>query len=250
MRRSAFTYWEDQLPSRIDLGKEKYGGPYTNEQVEDVKTVLRLIGLLAVLTVSAVGFMPNLSVTGSFIAHLGGSVGNGTESEMERELDSVKNMFAVSAWPYGTVTVVFVPVLELVVVPLFRRCWTPKMLPTIGFGLVLSLSSTVCYFVMETVAHGQTPYPVSCMLSTPTDDLSGHRLELSPYYALITIVLTYLGLVIVEMTTLEFVLAQTPYSMKGVLIGMVFSFLWGLPYSIWLLMKLPFVHFYKTEAFR
>ena len=37
-RRSALTYWEDDYPSRIDLGKDKYGGPFTIEEVEDVKT--------------------------------------------------------------------------------------------------------------------------------------------------------------------------------------------------------------------
>ena len=31
--RSAFTYWEDKPYSRIDLGKNKYGGPFTIEQV-------------------------------------------------------------------------------------------------------------------------------------------------------------------------------------------------------------------------
>ena len=41
--RSAFTYWEDDYPSRLDLGKEKYGGPFTEEEVENVKTVLRMI---------------------------------------------------------------------------------------------------------------------------------------------------------------------------------------------------------------
>ena len=30
-RRSAFTYLEDDIPSRIDLGVEKYGGPFTYE---------------------------------------------------------------------------------------------------------------------------------------------------------------------------------------------------------------------------
>ena len=45
-RRSAFTYWENQIPSRINLGKEKYGGPFTNEQVEDVKCTLRLLLLI------------------------------------------------------------------------------------------------------------------------------------------------------------------------------------------------------------
>ena len=42
-RRSALTYWEDDIPSRIDLGKSKYGGPFTTEQVEDVKTFFRLL---------------------------------------------------------------------------------------------------------------------------------------------------------------------------------------------------------------
>ena len=44
--RSAFTYCEDKLPSRIDFAKSKYGGPFTTEQVEDVKTFFRLLLLL------------------------------------------------------------------------------------------------------------------------------------------------------------------------------------------------------------
>ena len=43
LNRSALTYWEEDIPSRIDLGKSKYGGPFTTEQVEDVKTILRLL---------------------------------------------------------------------------------------------------------------------------------------------------------------------------------------------------------------
>ena len=42
-QRSAFTYCEDELPSRIDFGKSKYGGPFTTEQVEDVKTFFRFL---------------------------------------------------------------------------------------------------------------------------------------------------------------------------------------------------------------
>ena len=49
IRRSAFTYCEDELPSRMDLGKDKYGGPFTTEQVEDVKAFLGIITLLLIL---------------------------------------------------------------------------------------------------------------------------------------------------------------------------------------------------------
>uniref|UniRef100_A0A1X7UPK3 Major facilitator superfamily (MFS) profile domain-containing protein n=1 Tax=Amphimedon queenslandica TaxID=400682 RepID=A0A1X7UPK3_AMPQE len=43
--RSALTYWEEEVPSRLDLGKDKYGGPFTEEEVEDVKTVFRMLPL-------------------------------------------------------------------------------------------------------------------------------------------------------------------------------------------------------------
>ena len=49
LHRSAFTYCDNYIPSRLDFAKERFGGPFTTEQVEDVKTFLRiLLVLLAV----------------------------------------------------------------------------------------------------------------------------------------------------------------------------------------------------------
>uniref|UniRef100_A0A1X7U0R5 Uncharacterized protein n=1 Tax=Amphimedon queenslandica TaxID=400682 RepID=A0A1X7U0R5_AMPQE len=42
---SALTYWEEEAPSRLDLGKDKYGEPFTEEEVEDVKTVFHMLPL-------------------------------------------------------------------------------------------------------------------------------------------------------------------------------------------------------------
>ena len=44
IRRGAFPYCDDFMPSRIDFAKERYGGPFTMSQVEDVKTFLCVIG--------------------------------------------------------------------------------------------------------------------------------------------------------------------------------------------------------------
>ena len=52
--RSALIYWEEDYPSRLDLGKDKYGGPFSEEEVEDVKTVLRLLPLLVCMPASGV----------------------------------------------------------------------------------------------------------------------------------------------------------------------------------------------------
>ena len=37
VNRIAFTYCEDEVPMGLDLEKEKYGRPFTTEQMEDVK---------------------------------------------------------------------------------------------------------------------------------------------------------------------------------------------------------------------
>ena len=49
MRCSALSYYQNTYPSRIDFGKIQYGGTFTNEEIEDTKTVLRLLVLLASL---------------------------------------------------------------------------------------------------------------------------------------------------------------------------------------------------------
>lgn len=54
--RSAFTFWEADIPSRIDLGKQKYGGPFTNEEVEDIKTFIRTTVVLASVSVFMLGY--------------------------------------------------------------------------------------------------------------------------------------------------------------------------------------------------
>ena len=46
LQRSAFTYCDDERSSRLDFAKERFGGPFSTEQVEDVKTLLRIIAVL------------------------------------------------------------------------------------------------------------------------------------------------------------------------------------------------------------
>ena len=53
LNRSALTYWEKDVPSRLDLGKSRYGGPFTTEQVEDVKTFFRLLLVLLPMWIAA-----------------------------------------------------------------------------------------------------------------------------------------------------------------------------------------------------
>ena len=58
----AFTYCEDELPSRLDLGKEKYSEPFKTEEVEDVKAFL---GILSVLLATGPAFLVDIAFNGA-----------------------------------------------------------------------------------------------------------------------------------------------------------------------------------------
>ena len=45
---SAFTYIDEEQPSHLDLGKNKFGGPFTEKEVEDVKTIFCILPKLLV----------------------------------------------------------------------------------------------------------------------------------------------------------------------------------------------------------
>ena len=53
IHRSAFSYDGRPIPSRIDLAKETHFGKFRDEQVEDVKTFLRIL----IMLISLVGFL-------------------------------------------------------------------------------------------------------------------------------------------------------------------------------------------------
>ena len=59
---SAFTYADDVIPSRLDFAKERFGGPFTTEQVENVKTFFRIL-----LVLFSMGLVFMLEVPGSYL---------------------------------------------------------------------------------------------------------------------------------------------------------------------------------------
>ena len=135
-RLSAFTYWEEDIPSCIDLGKDKYGGLFTTEEVEDVKTFLRLLLLL----------------TSMFGIHV------------DRDCFSVARHMEVYSCPSQTILLLLVlnPLhlssVVVVGIPLFCKYWpcrvqctiSVNMLRRIGVGMVILLAQEVFYTILTT----------------------------------------------------------------------------------------------------
>ena len=231
-RRSAFTYWENYIPSRIDLGKEKYGGPFTYEQVEDVKTMLRLL----LLMVSLFGF----HITGD-----GYSLTNYIMNTMG--CPSLVPFIAIIMNPQH------IPLLIVTFgIPLyqfFRNCfyrYIPSSLNLMKIGLILALlnESFVCLyssFIPERehfecdVNLWHPNVLLKCLLShvtLRTDNNtcvnlcdSSHAQDSIINFVLVPVILKGLSYLLIFVKMLEFICAQSPNAMKGILIGVWYSML-------------------------
>ena len=61
LRRSAFTFCENYVPTRLDFAKERYGGPFDTKQVESVKSLARILIILF-----SIGPLFNMEVPASY----------------------------------------------------------------------------------------------------------------------------------------------------------------------------------------
>ena len=138
LNRSALTYWEEDIPSRMDLGKSRYGGPFTTEQVEDVKTILRLIPLCLILWLLG-------SVLTVFLTSSNEFVGSITVMCETRLLQ----LFTYSSWWCGTVwTIVY----EFVIHPLIKNK-QPSILKRIGIISILITIASIATLIMQIIFY-------------------------------------------------------------------------------------------------
>ena len=208
IRRSAFTYCEDELPSRLDLGKEKYGGPFTTEQVENVKAFIGIVRVL--LTIGPIFFadvafsenLPGLVHTNSYVYR------NGYYHQVD-----------VPSYAYFYGSGCLTPLLMLILIPLYLcllrpliRDYIPGMLKKMGLGMVLLLISGLCTLVMG-VANRNCASE-SCTLTS---------FKINPHFLLFQFSLNAVSYLLIFIASYEFVCAQSPHSMKGLLIGTFFA---------------------------
>ena len=189
VRRSAFTYGEPP-PSRLDLGKERYGGPFTTGQVEDVKTFWYI--LLILIGTFAFPFQES-NIQLPFY--------------MFNSKSLIENRFLnnPAIIPYGVVVIV-IPIHQLVIVPYFSR-YIPSMLKRIWIGLVLVLVQLVVLTINVSTDFMQSNNQTE--LSTTTH----HLLIVSQFIEGLSIMLLFTAI-------LEFFLAQAPRTMQGLIIGL------------------------------
>ena len=204
--RSALTYWEQDIPSRLDLGKDKYGGPFSEEEVENVKTTLRLIPVIFICAM--IGIAVDVSYK--------------QQSHMRFNNDSILACFFTDRDRlFQQIASFGIPLYQFIIRPIIKKTtkYTPSMLTIIGAGLFFQVLETLGMVVIETIGHLQTPN-VTCMFNDTINEV----MSLNYYWTMIPIMLQVVGFFFCGIVLFEFVIAQSPHEMKGFLFGLWFAF--------------------------
>ena len=218
-QRSAFTYGEDELPSRIDFGKNKYGGPFTTEQVEDVKTLFRVL-LVALLGCALYGFTIEersikTNLRNTFI------------NNISRSPKYVFSNF------YSIIAPILIPLYEIIIHPLFNRCLPNlKSYKKTFAGIVIRFARYVILLVLFTyVRHHYERLDDTSPLSNVTLPciFKGNPWflvkSLDYRWTVLLEILLAISDSLILVGSLEFYCAQVPYSMKGLVAGILYSFI-------------------------
>ena len=222
--RSAFTYCEENLPSRIDFGKSKYGGPFTTEQVEDVKTFLRLLPVL----------LAGCAVGGQIIAN------NGIDwyqlkmllrfpNEHYQRTECYSETLFTQMFYYSTV--IIIPLYELLLHPTLNKCFSRiKLHWKFVVGVIMQVAKFISLMLIQVVARYNYYFQVNsgqnetnivgCMFNESRSALSSsldYRWTAIPtFFHSISMALIFIG-------GFEFLCAQVPYSMKGLIFGTTYG---------------------------
>ena len=204
-RRSAFTYIDEEEPSRLDYGKHKFGGPFTEEEVENVKTILRMLVFFVIVLI---GRLFSDGTESLFHAHI-------IPSTVDT-LICVKSLTDIATY---LTAVILIPVYRFVLYPLLKNK-LPNYLKRAGAGLLLVFISSLLYLTLDTVGHTHSN-TTQCMFNTSS--VPANTLPISPYWLLIPDIVIGFGYLLINITAIEFALAQIPISLRGTAIGAVIS---------------------------
>ena len=216
VHRSAFTYCEDEVPSGLDLGKAKYGGPFTTEQVEDVKA---FYGILKVLLAMGPVFFMDIATD-----HLLDNYYFHTRHQFKSSILYWSDLYLLGYGVLLSVLIVAIIPLYICLVRPFISHYIPGMLKRIGLGILLMVISLICIFTLDTVAHLKQMDNNLCMFHVPIN-FSTTSLTMSEngFVLVIPYFLTSCYNLVIYISLYQFICSQSPHSMKGLLIGMSFA---------------------------
>ena len=235
IRRSAFTFCENEPPSRFDFSKRRYGGPYTTEQVEDVKVLLNIVKLLVSLgPVFLLDYSANLSSINFNI--------------LVDHLDP----FILSPGVLSQVIIFLtIPFYVFLLKPLLERC-VPKLLPNFFKRMGLSIFFLTMFFIVYLLYDGFAYSSKSSMFENCSKNRSSilnksYVYIPQGYLTILQATLLALSHILLNISVWEFICCQSPQHMKGLSFGLSLAIRAFMQFLAAIIL-VPFAYYWKPHV--
>ena len=220
--RSAFTYGVE-APGRLDFAKQRFGGLYTTDEVEDTKTFFRV--LIVLLSLTGFHLVDETIATNIHMQEL--------RNTLSLTVDGAFDYLTMMSFTGSLLTILFfIPVYQC----FLQRCIKmPSMLKRMFIGLIFTLVGAFILQVIEIVLSVKVQHLTTCnrceliksdsacqeisLLENTTATLSFNTALLPYQIVIIAQVANGIAFLLVFLTAIEFILAQAPRLMQGFLIG-------------------------------
>ncbi len=218
VRPSAFTFCDNERPSRIDFGKQRYGGPFTTEQVEDVKVMWNVFVVL--ISISPI-FLLEAAAAFSFKTH---------DMHYREVYVRVNDPYLLFIVDHAMV----IPLSMVIFVPLFQFAgkltplkYTPNIFKKIGIAIVILVFLFMIYTLYDILAYDSSVdlghfYTYCRHNSTYKLNKSFFSIP-SDYVSIFQQIVFAVFQVLLYTSVYEFICCQSPQYMKGLQFGLFYA---------------------------
>jgi peptide/histidine transporter 3/4 len=223
---------EEELPSRLDVAKHRYGGSFTAQQVENVGMFLWIVSVISVCAI-VYGALTPIEFAKDHIAHRLLSPSGNDLASCYANLTSSYSDYIFS--------IALLLLYEFVIYPVFYRCF-PKIsiMTTFLYGTVFLFLLIISLLGLETAAYiNQLNYNDTTRCVYIGDQYS-LPLGISSTWMLLPGILSGLSLLLLVISAFEFIWSQAPSTMKGMILGLAYAF-FGLHTLVHAAISSPFV---------
>lgn len=209
--------------SFLDIAKTIYAGPFSSEQVEDVKAFFRVMTVIITCTLPHSGTTSIIAVKDSLLPHLQDFPSTSpSHSDCYRALTITHANFIF--------TVVLVLLYQTIVQPLFYNC-IPKVNIATKFIIALALYM-VRILALLSIESASYHYRIQTNTANITRCYTlqnGHHTIINVHseWIIVPEIINCLSLFVLILASLEFVCAQAPFNTKGLIIGIAYAVFGG-----------------------
>ena len=197
--------------SMLNISKRVYGGPFSSDQVEDVKTFFRVLVVFIVFIIAYSGLPIVNSVSNKVLTHL-------RNWPKDRGIRGCYQGLSVYYVDY-TFVLVTVLLYKAFIHPLFHRCIPSVSITTkFSYSVLFFFGGVISLLGIETTSYVQQTESnqtiVRCLFQ------SEHIIDVDYYCVVIPSVLSGFSILLFIISAIEFICAQAPFNMKGLILGL------------------------------